>query len=199
MSDINHRHGTGSALLDQLHAERCARRALWSKAAKERVRPVDAPFAVVANVKSLGERLKEAEAISLNLPYDIKRKIRWAILKSAEDCGEKKETAPNPKPAVDIVGKPTIFEIQKMIAWHFNVSLDDILSARRNARLVRPRQIAMYFAKLLASCSISEIGRRFGGRDHTTVLHGVRKITALVETDKELAEEIAALTKVLLS
>jgi chromosomal replication initiator protein len=93
-----------------------------------------------------------------------------------------------------------IEDIQKLVATHFNVSRADILSARRTASVVRPRQIAMYLAKVLTPRSLPEIGRRFGGRDHTTVLHAVRKITGLVLVTKEatLAEEIELLKRILL-
>lgn len=83
-----------------------------------------------------------------------------------------------------------IEDIQRVVARHYNVSRADLLSARRTANVVRPRQIAMYLAKVLTLRSLPEIGRRFGGRDHTTVLHAFRKIEALVARDRELAEEI---------
>ena len=71
------------------------------------------------------------------------------------------------------------------------------LSSRRTANVVRPRQIAMYLAKTLTLRSLPEIGRRFGGRDHTTVLHAVRKIENLSDTDKVLADEIETLKRML--
>jgi chromosomal replication initiator protein len=77
------------------------------------------------------------------------------------------------------------------------VSRADLLSSRRTANVVRPRQIAMYLAKTLTLRSLPEIGRRFGGRDHTTVLHAVRKIEGLVSGDKVLAEEIEVLKRML--
>jgi chromosomal replication initiator protein len=86
-----------------------------------------------------------------------------------------------------------IEEIQRIVARHYNVSRSDLLSARRTANVVRPRQIAMYLAKTLTLRSLPEIGRRFGGRDHTTVLHAVRKIESLIGTDTALAAEIEAL------
>ncbi len=94
--------------------------------------------------------------------------------------------------------KVKIEDIQKLVASHFNVSRADILSARRTASVVRPRQIAMYLSKLLTPRSLPEIGRRFGGRDHTTVLHAVRKITGLVTADGALSEEIELLKRMLL-
>ncbi|MGY4449335.1 chromosomal replication initiation ATPase DnaA [Bradyrhizobium sp. i1.3.1] len=73
-----------------------------------------------------------------------------------------------------------IEDIQRVVARQYNVSRSDLLSSRRTANVVRPRQVAMYLAKTLTLRSLPEIGRRFGGRDHTTVLHAVRKIEALV-------------------
>jgi chromosomal replication initiator protein len=69
------------------------------------------------------------------------------------------------------------------------------LSSRRTANVVRPRQVAMYLAKILTLRSLPEIGRRFGGRDHTTVLHAVRKIETLAGNDSAFAEEIEALKR----
>jgi chromosomal replication initiator protein len=69
------------------------------------------------------------------------------------------------------------------------------LSSRRTANVVRPRQVAMYLAKPLTLRSLPEIGRRFGGRDHTTVLHAVRKIEGLVGDDAMLADEIEVLKR----
>ncbi|MCC6887916.1 MAG: chromosomal replication initiator protein DnaA [Hyphomicrobiales bacterium] len=88
-----------------------------------------------------------------------------------------------------------IEEIQRVVARQYNVSRADLLSSRRTANVVRPRQVAMYLAKQLTLRSLPEIGRRFGGRDHTTVLHAVRKIENLVSSDSALAEEIEALKR----
>jgi chromosomal replication initiator protein len=91
-----------------------------------------------------------------------------------------------------------IEDIQKLVANHYNVSRADILSSRRTANVVRPRQIAMYLAKMLTLRSLPEIGRRFGGRDHTTVLHAVRKIEELAGRDGMLLDEIDLLKRMLL-
>jgi chromosomal replication initiator protein len=88
-----------------------------------------------------------------------------------------------------------IEDIQRVVARQYNVSRADLLSSRRTANVVRPRQVAMYLAKTLTLRSLPEIGRRFGGRDHTTVLHAVRKIEGLVNTDTALAEEIELLKR----
>jgi chromosomal replication initiator protein len=102
----------------------------------------------------------------------------------------------------DLVGareprRVRIEDIQRVVARHFNVSKADLLSSRRTRTIVRPRQIAMYLAKVLTPRSLPEIGRRFGGRDHTTVLHAVRKIEELIEGDKALADEIELLKRMI--
>ena len=88
-----------------------------------------------------------------------------------------------------------IEDIQRVVARQYNVSRSDLLSSRRTANVVRPRQVAMYLAKTLTLRSLPEIGRRFGGRDHTTVLHAVRKIEALVARDTALSEEVDSLKR----
>jgi chromosomal replication initiator protein len=94
--------------------------------------------------------------------------------------------------------KVKIEDIQRLVASHYNVPKSEILSARRTAAVVKPRQIAMYLSKALTPRSLPEIGRRFGGRDHTTVLHAVRKIENLIGTDQSLAGDIDLLKRMLL-
>lgn len=93
--------------------------------------------------------------------------------------------------------KVKIEDIQKLVATHFNVSRADILSSRRTANVVRPRQIAMYLSKVLTPRSLPEIGRRFGGRDHTTVLHAVRKVDDLIGKDDGLRDDVEHLKRML--
>ncbi len=90
-----------------------------------------------------------------------------------------------------------IEDIQKVVANHFNVTKTDLLSNRRTRVIVRPRQIAMYLSKMLTPRSLPEIGRRFGGRDHTTVLHAVRKVRMLSSDDEKLAHEIELLKRLI--
>ena len=90
-----------------------------------------------------------------------------------------------------------IEDIQKLVASRYNVSRSDILSERRTAAVVRPRQIAMYLSKVLTLRSLPEIGRRFGGRDHTTVLHAVRKIEKAFGEDHALSDEVELLKRML--
>ncbi len=91
----------------------------------------------------------------------------------------------------------TIEEIQKRVAEHYNVRLAEMHSARRARAVARPRQVAMYLAKQLTSRSLPEIGRKFGGRDHTTVMHAVRKIDELRAADNEFAEDVELLRRML--
>ncbi|WP_334130019.1 chromosomal replication initiator protein DnaA [Sneathiella sp.] len=91
----------------------------------------------------------------------------------------------------------TIEEIQKKVAEHFNIRMSDMHSARRARAVARPRQVAMYLAKQLTSRSLPEIGRKFGGRDHTTVMHALRKIDQLREQDVALSEDIELLRRML--
>lgn len=91
--------------------------------------------------------------------------------------------------------KVTVDEIQKTVADHYGLTKDDLLSERRTRAVARPRQAAMYLAKHLTVRSYPDIGRRFGGRDHTTVLHAVRRIEALKAEDPTLAADIDAITR----
>ncbi|WP_299623722.1 chromosomal replication initiator protein DnaA [Pelagibius sp.] len=91
----------------------------------------------------------------------------------------------------------TIEEIQKRVSAHFNVRVADMHSARRARAVARPRQVAMYLSKQLTSRSLPEIGRKFGGRDHTTVMHAVRKVEELKATDSGFAEDVELLRRML--
>ncbi|MEO3427707.1 chromosomal replication initiator protein DnaA [Pelagibius sp. CAU 1746] len=91
----------------------------------------------------------------------------------------------------------TIEEIQKRVSAHFNVRIADMHSARRARAVARPRQVAMYLSKQLTSRSLPEIGRKFGGRDHTTVMHAVRKVEELKATDSSFAEDVELLRRML--
>jgi chromosomal replication initiator protein len=90
-----------------------------------------------------------------------------------------------------------IDDILRTVSKHYGVNRGDLLSGRRNRSIVRPRQIGMYLAKLLTSRSLPEIGRRFGNRDHTTVLHAIRKIEQLMNDDTQLREEVELLKRLL--
>lgn len=93
--------------------------------------------------------------------------------------------------------KVTIAIVIRHVAMHYKVSVAEIKGHRRNHPIVRIRHIAMYLAKTITRNSLPEIGRRFGGKDHTSVLNAVRRITALVESDPAFADEIGALKAVI--
>jgi chromosomal replication initiator protein len=93
--------------------------------------------------------------------------------------------------------KLSIEEIQRKVAEHYNVRLSDLIGPKRLRTIARPRQVAMYLAKQLTPRSLPEIGRRFGGRDHTTIMHGVRKIEELMTTDSQLADDLQLLRRLL--
>ena len=93
--------------------------------------------------------------------------------------------------------KVTIDEIIRKVTDHYGVNLTDMLSARRTRSIARPRQVAMYLSKKLTSKSLPEIGRRFGKRDHTTVIHAVKKIEELQSIDNQIAKDIEVLRRML--
>lgn len=89
------------------------------------------------------------------------------------------------------VGQPTtVLRVQRAVCKHYDVSRHDLLSSRRDAYVVRARHVAVYLAKELTDMSFPAIGRRFGGRDHTSILHAFRKIERLRQSDPELNTEI---------
>ena len=85
----------------------------------------------------------------------------------------------------------------KKVAHHFNIKIADMFSARRSRQIARPRQIAMYLAKNLTSMSYPEIGKRFGNRDHTTIMHAIRKVEELMEQDAGLCDDVNLLKSLL--
>ncbi|MFZ4761315.1 MAG: chromosomal replication initiator protein DnaA [Alphaproteobacteria bacterium] len=91
----------------------------------------------------------------------------------------------------------SIDEIQRKVAEHYNIRVADMFSERRSRAIARPRQIAMYLCKMLTAKSLPEIGRKFGGRDHTTVMHAVRKIEELMESEAGVAEDVELLRRAL--
>ncbi len=91
----------------------------------------------------------------------------------------------------------TIDEIQRKVAEHYNLRLPDMHSARRARNVARPRQVAMYLAKQLTARSLPEIGRKFGGRDHTTVMHAVRKVEELMDEDAQIAQDVDVIRRAL--
>ena len=93
--------------------------------------------------------------------------------------------------------KVTIDEIIRKVADHYNLRMTDLISSRRARIIARPRQVAMFLSKTLTSKSLPEIGRKFGGRDHTTVIHAVKKIEELKQIDNQISEEVEILRRML--
>ena len=93
--------------------------------------------------------------------------------------------------------KITIEEIQRKVSEHYSIRLSDMIGPKRLRTIARPRQVAMYLAKQLTPRSLPEIGRRFGGRDHTTIIHGVRKIEELMSIDSQLSDDLQILKRIL--
>lgn len=93
--------------------------------------------------------------------------------------------------------KVTVEEIQRKVSEHYNIRLSDLIGPKRVRTIARPRQVAMYLAKHMTSRSLPEIGRRFGGRDHTTVMHGVKRIDELKGIDDQIAEDLELLRRAL--
>ncbi|WP_299619336.1 chromosomal replication initiator protein DnaA [uncultured Tateyamaria sp.] len=93
--------------------------------------------------------------------------------------------------------KITVEEIQRKVSEHYNIRLSDMIGPKRLRSYARPRQVAMYLCKRMTSRSLPEIGRRFGGRDHTTVMHGVKRIEELKVSDGQIAEDLELLRRAL--
>ena len=93
--------------------------------------------------------------------------------------------------------KTTVEEIQRKVSEHYNIRLSDMLGPKRSRNLARPRQIAMYLSKKMTTRSLPDIARRFGGRDHTTVMHGVKKIEELMQQDSQMADDLEMLRRAL--
>jgi chromosomal replication initiator protein len=93
--------------------------------------------------------------------------------------------------------KVSIEEIQRKVAEHYHIRLADLIGPKRLRSFARPRQVAMYLAKTMTSRSLPDIGRRFGGRDHTTVMHGVRRIEELKVADSQIADDLEMLRRAL--
>ena len=178
------------------------------------MQPLDEPL----RIKILEARI--AAARLKNPHFEVSPAVLTFVARSIVSNGRDLEGAVNRLAAHSIVGGPAltvdsaeiairdlirarepkrvkIEDIQKLVANHYSVTRSDLLSSRRTAIVVKPRQVAMYLSKALTLRSLPEIGRRFGGRDHTTVLHAVRKIEGLCATDTALREELELLKRML--
>lgn len=94
-------------------------------------------------------------------------------------------------------GPLSVHRIRDVVCAYYRVSVHELMSERRTARIIRPRHVLFYLAKALTVCSLPQIGRFLGGRDHTTILHGFNKIAVLRHSDAQLAADIAAIRRTL--
>lgn len=137
---------------------------------------------VTSNIRELEGALNRivagAEFIGREITVDSAREVLSDLLRTSER-------------------KISVEEIQKKVAAHYSIKLADMFSERRARQVALPRQVAMYLAKKLTTMSLPEIGKNFGGRDHTTVLHAVRKIEQTINEDASIAEDINLLTNIL--
>lgn len=125
---------------------------------------------------------KEPEKKVISIVEQIKAERAWSVVV----CGSAVKDGDD----MPVVYPIKITDIQDIVARAYGITRLDILASRRTWDHVRPRQIAMYLAKNLTTRSLPEIGRRFGGRDHTTVLHAVRRITQMMAMDPDFASEV---------
>ena len=137
---------------------------------------------IVSNVRELEGALKRVVAYASLVGRPITLEMSTDVLRDLLRCNDR---------------KVTIEEIQRRVAEYYNVRLADMLSARRARAVARPRQVAMWLSKQLTTRSLPEIGRKFGGRDHTTVIHAVRKIDELRQADSGMDEDVDLLKRML--
>ena len=139
---------------------------------------------VTSNVRELEGALNKVYTFSNILGKKIDVELTKSVLKDLLKSNDR---------------RITIDEIQKKVSSYYNIRIDDLISSRRIRTFARPRQIAMYLSKKLTTRSLPEIGRKFGGRDHTTVIHAVKKIDELKENDSKFDEDVNLITQMITS
>jgi hypothetical protein len=145
-------------------------------------------------IKPVRERVEEAKKFRGQISDTELHTIIAAIYGSARDFGEDSFEVPQTLPPESMIpGLSKIPAIQVTVANNFNLTVGEMMLRRRALYIIRPRQIAMYLSRLLTPHSLPEIGQMFGGRDHGTVIHAVRKIEAIIAADAAFAEEIETL------
>ena len=139
---------------------------------------------IVSNVRELEGALNKVVTFSNIMNKKIDIELTKSVLKDLLRSNNK---------------RITIDEIQNKVSNYYNINTDDLISSRRLRSFARPRQVAMYLAKKLTSRSLPEIGRKFGGRDHTTVIHAVKKIDQLKSENEKFDEDVSVLTQIITS
>ena len=137
-------------------------------------------FKITSNIRelegALNRSLAHASLVGRSISLDTTQEVLRDLLRSNDQ-------------------RLTVEEIQRKVAEYFNIKMSDMVSNRRMQNIARPRQVAMYIAKQLTSKSLPEIGRKFGGRDHTTILHAVRKVQELCNEDFDFANDVEILKR----
>ena len=139
---------------------------------------------VTSNVRELEGALNKVYTFSNILGKKIDVELTKSVLKDLLKSNDR---------------RITIDEIQRKVSSYYNIKLDDLISSRRIRTFARPRQVAMYLSKKLTTRSLPEIGRKFGGRDHTTVIHAVKKIDELKENDSKFDEDVNLISQMITS
>ena len=139
---------------------------------------------IVSNVRELEGALNKVVTFSNIMNKKIDVELTKTVLKDLLRSNNK---------------RITIDEIQNKVSNYYNINTEDLISSRRLRSFARPRQVAMYLAKKLTSRSLPEIGRKFGGRDHTTVIHAVKKIDQLKSENEKFDEDVSVLTQIITS
>ncbi|WP_010301255.1 chromosomal replication initiator protein DnaA [Candidatus Odyssella thessalonicensis] len=139
-------------------------------------------FKIVSNVRELEGALNRIIAHSTLVGREINLEMTQDVLRDLLKANDR---------------RITVDDIQKRVAEYYSIKISDMQSSRRSQNVARPRQVAMYLSKVLTSRSLPDIGRKFGGRDHTTVLHAVRKVEELMASDREFSEDLSILRRTL--
>lgn len=137
---------------------------------------------ITSNIRELEGALNKLFAHAKLINSDITVNSAYKILKDLLRSNER---------------RVTISEIQKEVSKYYQITLADLTSSRRSRNIARPRQISMYIAKIMTTRSLVEIGAKFGGKDHTTVMHAVKKVESLIKSDDDIAEDIEKIKAIL--
>lgn len=186
-----------SALQAQRMASR-ARRDRLDAAARRHIRLMN--LRREAEERAAVERQEREEAARLEHERKLQEERRVLIAHARKvsrldnDAGSPRPAPPAHRDWMSVNPQiPPILRIQRAVCSYYGITRVDLISSRRTANLIMPRHIAMYLAKTLTLCSLPEIGRRFGGRDHTTIISAIRKIDDLKLSDGRVASDVAAL------
>lgn len=133
-------------------------------------------------------RLWELGFLKIDMPTEGRFPAYYSLTERGEGAAAILNAVPMP---VDHEGP--VARIKRTVAAHYKIPCEEMISARRSRNVVRPRQVAMYLTKKLTPKSLPDIGRQFGGRDHTTVIHAVRVVEGLITKDAKLKNDVKTL------